>query len=178
MTTTTAKVTIVNPDPGCYVEGWWGQYAPVHAIEQAGSFGYVIDPELQAALDCYGGPYPQESIPCEGSGPDDDCYCMDIVEEASDDATEWLNEHTMGPRWYTWHWADGELLYGIDTESDLEEIADQINEQMAQAAQDITIARLLRQHFADDLHEAGLNAQEIGTLLGITRQRVEQIIDK
>jgi len=179
MTTTSEKVTIVNPDPGCYVEGWWGQYAPVHAIEQAESFGYVIDPELQTALDCYAGPYPQEPAPCDYTGPYT-CSCTDIVVEASDDATEWLNEHTMGPRWYSWHWADGELFYGIDTgDGDtyhLEEIAKDLQDEYDKAQHDAGMARIMRRNYMQDLRDAGLDTTDIAQIIGISRQRVEQIL--
>lgn len=121
-------------EPGCYVEGHWGQYGPDHLADQAEGLGWAPDrptddPRIIRSF--------AEAIMDAGS---DDIMLWEWHSESANDIERWLNDHTHGTRkgdgadvtwgevdgaWflsdgtivpddqvqnYVWHWHDGEFF--------------------------------------------------------------------
>jgi hypothetical protein len=105
----TREIVKATPaDAGCYVEGWWGQYAVAHMIQRATEFGYEeLQLEALAArhLDQMGGSTPTllELTDTE----------HEVMQDASDDVESWLNEHA-APEDYSFGWQDGEFFLASD----------------------------------------------------------------
>lgn len=88
-------------DAGCYVEGWWGQYAGAHMVMRATEFGYS-DAEVIALarkkLD--------EMFPTSGEQLSDDEY--EILSDMIEDVETWLN-YNVAPALYLFGWYEGEF---------------------------------------------------------------------
>lgn len=74
-------------EPGCYIDGRWGQYAYRRIVEIAVKYGYP---------------------------PSEDWFDStindDAVVEESDKALAWLNANVAKPG-FLWGWQDGEVFY-------------------------------------------------------------------
>ena len=96
------------PQPGCYVDGHWGQYAVAHMVNRAEEFGYdnaeVID-LADRHIAAIG--------PSDAPGLTFDEF--EALSEASDEVETWLNEH-VAPEGYSFGWYEGEFYLWADTE--------------------------------------------------------------
>ena len=95
------------PEPGCYVDSHWGQYAVARAIEVAAELGWedAEASELAARhLAAMG--------PSEAPGLDADEF--ERLMDAADEAEEWLNDNRASED-HAWGWNDGDFgLYERD----------------------------------------------------------------
>lgn len=99
----TREIVRATPsDAGCYVEGWWGQYAVAHMIERATEFGYTDD-----TLEDYAARHLATMGPSDSPGITDNEH--EVMLDASDDVESWLNEHA-APEGYSFGWQDGEFF--------------------------------------------------------------------
>lgn len=100
----TSNEVIRPPEPGCYVDGWWGQYAPARVIQLAGTTGMPDHALINLA---------NAKINSMGTNPHNIELSVDDEEaivEGSDRAIEWLNENVCQDG-YSWGWHDGEFFY-------------------------------------------------------------------
>ena len=97
-------MTTTNFEPGCYFDSHHGHYNVPRVIEFAGLHGFVIDAEVQLALDAY----------------DEHCYDEDFPDEllldVSDEAIVFLNDqHAVAG--HVWKWNEGDFgLYPVDND--------------------------------------------------------------
>lgn len=96
-----------EPEPGCYVDSHWGQYAIARAIEVAVSFGWE-DEEAQSLADRHLQAFgPEGGPPLVGDE-------FERLVDAADDAESWLNENHLRDG-YSWGWYDGDFgLYELE----------------------------------------------------------------
>jgi hypothetical protein len=99
-----------NIEPGCYVDGHWGQYGTDRLAEIAEGHGWT--PES---------PYKNPRfLRAEAEKCDEDNVQHDLWEmfhEADDAIIDWLNDHTIDG---VWGWDDGELF--LRTAKDWQEL--------------------------------------------------------
>lgn len=106
-------------DPGCYVDGHCGQYAPDRLADVAESFGWrpfdVVDDDprtLRRIADTL------ERV--DGADAHHDPVWLTLWErhtETADAILDWLNHHT--PGLWLWDWQDGEIfLFAVDEEGE------------------------------------------------------------
>lgn len=112
-------------EPGCYIGSHMGIYAIPSVITLAQSFGFIVDPFAQYALDDYYEHHREEEYPAEA------------ITELSDEAIEWLNvgdnsgldrpikgqnQPPVIPDGYAWGWNDGD--FGLYSTTDEEPCGD------------------------------------------------------
>lgn len=109
-------------EPGCWVEGHWGQYGPDHLADRASELGWEPenfddDPrQLRRAADMiegWGYVKPAKRLgfgtrPIYGEGEGIFVTLHEIASEATNDIEQWLNDHTT-TEGYSWGWHDGEF---------------------------------------------------------------------
>lgn len=104
-----APNTPTTPDPGCYVDGHWGQYGIARAVQVAQEFGWEDEEARDLAarhLAAMG--------PSTEPGLDEDEW--ERLVGAADDAEAWLNDNVK-LEGYAWEWNDGEFgLYALEDE--------------------------------------------------------------
>ena len=96
---------VIAVDPGCWVDGWYGQYATARLIDIATALGFPAADYIDVAerhLACMG----QSDTPEIGTDE------FDILADGADAAESWMNDHA--PTGYRFGWVDGEF-YMIDT---------------------------------------------------------------
>lgn len=111
-TTTERYRVLVNGhavEPGCWVDGHWGQYGPDHLADRAEELGWepgswAEDPRAVRNI--------IETIEEWGYGKYDDVQNVigalwGLTFTGADDIETWLNEHT--DEGYSWGWHDGEF---------------------------------------------------------------------
>jgi hypothetical protein len=89
------------PEPGCYVDSHYGQYAVARAIQVAGEFGWKDGEAAELAarhLACMG---PSNAEPL-------DVDEFERLTDACDDAEEWLNDN-VSVSGHAWGWHDGDF---------------------------------------------------------------------
>jgi hypothetical protein len=101
-------------EPGCWVEGHWGQYGPDHLADQAETLGWHResnrdDPRwwrmIADALN--------EGIVPNGCPPGTDVgRAWDQHVVSADAIEQWLNDHTE-TEGYSWGWYDGEFYLWV-----------------------------------------------------------------
>lgn len=106
-------------EPGCYVDGHWGQYAGVHLLDRAGEF--IDDAKLAEITAAWptnndgtlAGAYGSDRDAEEGKGTGPWAAIQNfgdtdgqIAMELADEVLELLNEHTEGGYW---EWWEGEV---------------------------------------------------------------------
>jgi hypothetical protein len=109
-------MTIIKATPadaGCYVEGWWGQYAGAHMIMRATEFGYDDAQAIDLASRKLA-----EMAPVTAAVFGDPVGIRDYEEEwldaVSEEAEQWLNDN-VAPEDYYFGWHDGEFfLQSVD----------------------------------------------------------------
>jgi hypothetical protein len=114
MSTYVTTVAGVECEPGCWVDGHWGQYGPDHLADRASELGWepetcLDDPrELRRITDHIDdmGYTRGRDVRSDAIGIQTGFY--ELVPEACDKIENWLNEHT--PDGYVWHWRDGEFF--------------------------------------------------------------------
>jgi hypothetical protein len=88
-----------NIEPGCYVDGHWGQYGTDRLADIAESYGWT--PES---------PFDDPRFlrkEAEAAETHDGAFDLwDMYHDADDFLVEWLNDHTIDG---LWGWDDGEL---------------------------------------------------------------------
>lgn len=99
-----------DPEPGCYVDNHWGQYAIARAIKVALNWGWE-DEEAQDLADRHlAAMMPSES-------PSLDHGEFELLVDAADDAEAWLNDNCCIENHY-WGWNDGDFgLYSYEEEA-------------------------------------------------------------
>jgi len=108
-------------DPGCWVEGHWGQYGPDHLADQADGLGWepetcLDDPrELRRIADLIGDwGYPRDHTDMRSEGVNIIVSFWELHIESTDAIENWLNDHT--DEGYSWGWHDGEFyLWATET---------------------------------------------------------------
>jgi hypothetical protein len=99
-------MTIIKATPedaGCYVTGWWGQYAGAHMIAQAQQFGYVNDEVTLLAMRHV--PHTDDELSFDE---------LEALDAGAEDAERWLNDN-VAPNDYLFGWHDGEFyLASVD----------------------------------------------------------------
>lgn len=102
-----SQVVKASPDSaGCWIDGHWGQYGTARVIEIAAECGYSDRDALE---------YARRHL--AAMGPSTDIGLADSEYDAlmgySDDAEDWLNEHS-APEGYSFGWEDGEFFLQSD----------------------------------------------------------------
>ena len=100
-------------EPGCFIDGHWGQYGIARMIEIAADMGWTdkaAEPGLGQQKD--GIKLAMRKLASMSPSDSDSEDLTDSEEEeliwAADDAEAWLNEQT--PEGYSWGWQDGEFF--------------------------------------------------------------------
>jgi hypothetical protein len=105
-------------EPGCYIDGHWGQYGIARVVQIADEMGRDADDagwgdltDVALAERHLASMGPSDS---EGLTPDE----FELLVDAADRAEAWLNERhaSDGNHWY---WSDGEFFYGTDDDDDV-----------------------------------------------------------
>lgn len=109
----TVRVNGVECEPGCWVDGHWGQYGPDHLADRAEELGWepetcLDDPrELRRIIDFIDGTgytrgrdVMSDAIGIVGS-------LWELHAESADAIETWLNDHTDGD--WSWGWSNGEF---------------------------------------------------------------------
>ena len=99
-------------EPGCYVDGHWGQYGIARMVEIAEEMGYDQDPYLIHLAHAH-------LAECAHPGQE---YMTDAARErlfdSADEVEAWMNEHAAADG-YVWEWVDGEFFYSeLENEED------------------------------------------------------------
>lgn len=92
------------PEPGCYIEGHWGQYGPARSVEIAIDYGFT-HPDLGLASRKMALMHPHSHLPDLTADEEE------RLVELADAAEAWLNEN-VSSKCHTWWWEDGEFFYG------------------------------------------------------------------
>jgi len=99
--------TFATPEPGCYVDGHWGQYATARMVQIAADFGFRDEQASDLAsrhLAAMG--------PSTAPGLSEDEF--ERLVDAADDAENWLNDNAP-VEGFAWGWNDGEFgLYELE----------------------------------------------------------------
>jgi hypothetical protein len=109
-------MTIVKATPedaGCYVNGWWGQYAGAHMIMRATEFGYDDTEAIDLASRKLVEMAPNTAkLFGDPVGITDNEH--EVLDYAADEAEQWLNDN-VAPDDYSFGWHDGEFyLASVD----------------------------------------------------------------
>lgn len=90
-------------EPGCYIDGHWGQYGPARLLQMAGEMGWKSDvlPLAEKKLHSMAMGGTEEITEDEDERID---YAVDFAEE-------WLNDH-MAPEGLYWFWYECEFYLG------------------------------------------------------------------
>lgn len=89
-------------EPGCYIDGHWGQYGPARMLQMAGEMGWENEAILALAEKKLASMAPSENE--ELTADEEDQIC-----DALDGAEQWLNDHAV-PEDHSWEWIDGEFF--------------------------------------------------------------------
>jgi hypothetical protein len=101
-----------SPEPGCYVDSHWGQYAAARAIEVAVDNGWHDDEATDLAAR-----HLASAGPSSEPGLNDDEF--ERMMEACSDAENWLNDHHAAEG-YAWGWNDGDFgFYALEDEGEV-----------------------------------------------------------
>lgn len=109
-------------EPGCWVDGHWGQYGPDHLADRAEELGWVpdgwsADPrQLRSIADTIGEwGYVKPPLrlgfgtrPIWGEGEGIFLALHEVASSAADEIEAWLNDNTE-TEGYSWGWHDGEF---------------------------------------------------------------------
>lgn len=87
-------------DAGCWIDGHWGVYGTTNVIAIAEAHGMPIDRNLISPIKCY----ERDEYNTHGN-----CYCAEIIFDASDSAENWLNGN-VAPEGFSFGWHDGEFF--------------------------------------------------------------------
>lgn len=91
-------------EPGCWVDGHWGQYGPDHLADRAEELGWEPADEQDDPRH-----WRSVALTHEAGGHDGNaCDAWDYHLETADAIEAWLNDHTE-TEGYTWGWHDGEF---------------------------------------------------------------------
>ncbi len=93
-------------EPGCYVEGHWGQYGPDHFADQLEGFGLVIPKGIDPRRDRRIIDWIEERADDPLNSPLTNAYLM-AIETAYDELEEIARNATEGGYW---EWYDGECF--------------------------------------------------------------------
>ena len=160
------------PETGEYVDDRWGQYSAGRIVVTAVDFGMKLDKEADALLDAElaRGPYPADTEP-------EDENHMEFICELADEAEAWLNEHRTDSYHY-WgsaegggfgYWLMGSGAFDDDFGADLQR-------DITNAETKLEDARSRRRIWIGLARNEGMSDSDIGEILGVSRQRVAQII--
>lgn len=105
---------IEPPEPGCYVEGHWGQYGIARVVQIACAEYEWPNPDAADLADRH--------LASMGPSTEPDLSAdeFDLLVSAADDAEAWLNKH-VSAEGYAWGWDDGEFFYGPIETDELEQ---------------------------------------------------------
>jgi hypothetical protein len=106
MATYPAPIVLTAEDAGCYVDGWWGQYAVAHMVQRAEELGYDDHEIISLATRKLASMGPSTD---PGLTDDED----EALTEASDSVETWLNDN-VAPAGYLFGWEDGEFFLWSD----------------------------------------------------------------
>lgn len=97
------------PEPGCYVDSHWGQYAVARAIQVAGDFGWDDAEARDLASRHLAAQGPKTGEPLNVDE-------FERLIDAADDAEAWLNDHATVAG-HAWGWNDGDFgLYELESD--------------------------------------------------------------
>ena len=107
------------PEPGCYVDSHWGQYAIARVVEIAVELGRQCElDEAGRCQLCADEKLAERHLAAMGPStePGLDGDEFEQLVEAADSAEAWLNDHR-APEGYSWEWNDGDFgLYANEDE--------------------------------------------------------------
>lgn len=116
MTTETMTITVNGEtvEPGCYIDGWWGQYGASRVLSIADDFGipspfgrgWYVEAETAALIAALEDGEPRDAV-YGIRVPDDELTFCETVGWMADEAESALNAATIGG---VWEWVDGELF--------------------------------------------------------------------